>query len=99
MFITLNKIFKRIKEWIFGVESPQIDPVNNIQEPLTNKVIMLNRSKRRYLAAKLNNAKHNKKELKNIKACRLPHRVLQGDLESICRLAGVSIQDVRNVGR
>jgi len=92
MFITLNKVFKKIREWIWGTKTEEKE------EPTVNqRLIMLNRSKRRYLASKIRKAKHNVRDYPNIKACLIPHSVSVGDLQSICKLAGVTPQELRDV--
>ena len=97
MFIKINQWFQKVREWLFGTKKENVEEVINIQEPLINKTIMLNRSKRRFLASKLRKAKHNVRQTKNIKAYQLPHRVDSDDLLAICELAGVRPEELRNV--
>ena len=100
MFITIHKIFKKIRRWF----SKNIKKPRNIEaqpiwldtsvQPTGN--IMLNRSKRRYLASKLRKATHNARTF-NTKAHQLPHSCTEGDLQEICRLAGVTTEELYNV--
>lgn len=95
MFITINKVFKKIKDLIWGTKK-----VNNNKEEessIDNRVIMLNRAKRRHLAAKLRKSNYNNRSYKNIKACQLPHSVPVNELYGICMVAGIDPQELRDV--